>query len=165
MRKMKMLLAACLCWSSLAAAEIKIGVVDLRAALFSSEKAKEFSEDLQREFKSEEDRIRAVGAEAQKLQDRLKKDSAILSESERSKLAAELEEKAQEFNYLKNRFESAVAKRKQNFLQESKPRLDKALEEIVKKEKLQLILPREATLYTGQSLDYTTQLIDILNRQ
>ena len=165
MKKLVALMMACLCWSSLAAAEVKIGIVDVRAALFASNAAKKFSEGLQNEFKNDEEKIRQVGAEAQKLQDRLNKDAAILSEAERNKLSTEFDERVQEFNYLKNRFESAVAKRKQTFIQDSKPRMDKALEQIVKNEKLQLILPREATLYTDQSLDYTTKLIEILNRQ
>ncbi len=165
MKKIVALLMACLCWSGLAAAEVKLGVVDVRAALFASNAAKTFSDKLQKEFKDDEDKIRSVGTEAQKLQDRLNKDAAILSESERNKLSTEFDERVQEFNYLKNRFESTVAKRKQSFIQDSKPKMDKALEEIVKSEKLQLILPREATLYTDQALDYTTKLIDILNRQ
>jgi len=165
MKKIISLLAICLCWSSLASADIKIGVVDVRTALLSSNAAKKFGEEMQVELKDEQTKLRDLGAEAQKLQDRLKKDGPILSESERNRLQAELQAKAEEFSFLKKRFENLVQNREAGFLQESKPRLDAAMEQIIESEKLDLILPREVTLYAGQSIDYTTKIIDLLNKQ
>ncbi|ARU56053.1 MAG: OmpH family outer membrane protein [Pseudomonadales bacterium] len=144
-------------------AETKIAVVDIRAALFNSEAAQAFGEKLKQEFAKDESEVKKVGDEAQKMQERIKKDAAMMSDSERAKMASEFELKAKEFNYLKNKFESAVNTRKQDFLRDSKPKLDRALEEVAKAEKVDLLLPREATLFVVPSLDLTPKVIEKLN--
>jgi len=144
-------------------AEQRIGVVDFRTALLSSDAAKRFGEQLKRDFADEEARLREVGESAQKLQDRLKKDAAIMSDSERTKMSSELEEKAQEFNFLKKKYQNAISKREELFLQESKPKVDEAIRTIAKKEKLDIILPTKLVVYANQGLDLTSKLVDALN--
>lgn len=165
MKKIIALLAICLTWSSLASAEIKIGVVDVRGALLSTSAAKKFGEEMQNEFKDEVTRQRDLAAEVRRLQDRLKKDAAILSEAERRKLGEEVNAKAQEFAFLQNRLENMMKSREAQFFQDSKPGFDAALEQVAKTEKLDLILPREVILYGGQAIDYTAKVIDILNKK
>lgn len=165
MKKIITLLAICLCWSSLASAEMKIGVVDVRTALLSSNAAKKFREEMQNEFKDDYAKLSELGEEGQKLKDRLEKDAAILSEVERRRLGLELKKKAEEFTFMKNQLESTIQSRETEFLQESKPRMDAAIEQIIKTEKLDLVLSREVALYANPSLDYTTRIIDILNKQ
>ena len=94
-------------------AETKIGVVDLRQALFSSEKAQAFSERLQQDFSGEESAVRKAQEEARKLQQRLEQDGAMMNESERSRITAQFQQTVQEFNSLKQRLDSQVANRKQ----------------------------------------------------
>jgi outer membrane protein len=144
-------------------AEAKIGVVDIRAALFSSDAAKAFSKSIAGDFKTQEMEVRSVQEAGHKLQERIKKDAAIMSDSERTKLALQLEEKAKEFKYLKDKLDKSVAARKQVFLQESKPKVDIALKEIVDAGKYDLIFPRESVVYSGQTLDITAQVIEKLN--
>ena len=91
-----LLLVSCIVTSFSVFAEAKIGVVDIRAALFSSDAAKAFSEEMAAEFKTQEMEVRAVQESGHKLQERIKKDAAIMSDTERSKLALELEEKAKQ---------------------------------------------------------------------
>ncbi len=139
-------------------------VVDVRAALFASKAAKSFSEQLKKDFSADEEQIKAVGQEAQKLQDRLKKDGAMMSDSERTKVAEEFEGKAKEFTFLKNKFEAAVNKRKQSFLLESKPKVDEAILKVAKANKLTMLFPKEATLWVEPKLDLTSQVIAELNK-
>jgi outer membrane protein len=143
----------------------KIGLVDMRNALFSSKAAKQFTEDTVSQFKQQDLEVRAVGEEGQKLDLRLKNDAAIMSDSERAKTAADLEEKIQEYKYLKTKLDKALAEKRQQFLEESRPRLDNAINQLVQKEKLDLLLPREAALYAAEGMDYTAQIIDMLDAQ
>jgi outer membrane protein len=144
-------------------AEVKIGLIDMRAALFSSNEAQQFSDKMVADFKQQDLEVRAVGENAQKLEQRLQNDAAIMSDNERSKLAADLEEKIQEFKYLKTKLDKALAEKRQDFLELSRPKLDKAVNDLVSKEKLDLLLPREAALYAGVGMDYTEQVIEMLN--
>lgn len=153
-----------LMFSSSASAAAKIGLLDIRTALFASESAQSFTEKTVDQFKQQDLEVRAVGEEGQKLEQRLKNDAAIMSDSERAKLASDLESKIQEYKYLKSKLDNALAEKRQEFLAESKPRLDKVINELVEEEGLTLLLPREAALYADESLDYTEKVVNKLNK-
>ncbi|MFL1467525.1 OmpH family outer membrane protein [Marinobacter sp. HN1S83] len=147
-----------------ASAETRIGVVDLRQALFSSNEAKTFSESLQRDFADDEAEVRQAQEAARKLKDRLEKDGAMMNESERSQLTTEFQEKVKEFNFLKQRLDSTVASRKQSFLENARPNVDNAVQELLEEHDLDLILPSEAVVYVKPEMNLTDELLDKLNR-
>ncbi|KZX78966.1 hypothetical protein A3715_09070 [Oleiphilus sp. HI0009] len=145
------------------AAETRLGLIDMRAALFSSKAAQSFSDKMVAEFKEQDLEVRAVSEAARKLELRLQNDAAIMSDSERAKLSADLEEKAQEFRYLKTKLDKALAEKRQEFLELSRPNLDMVIADLVAQEKLDVIMPREAALYADPKLDYTQKIIDMLD--
>ncbi|MBK1874221.1 MULTISPECIES: OmpH family outer membrane protein [Marinobacter] len=147
-----------------AVAETRIGVVDLRQALFSSNDAKSFSEAMQRDFAGDEEKVRETQEAARKLKERLEKDGAMMNESERNKLAGEFQEKVKEFNFLKQRLDTTVNQRKQAFLEEARPEVDAAVKELLEENDLDLILPSEAVVYVKPEMNLTPQLLEKLNR-
>ena len=151
-------------FSALSSAETKIGLIDMRTALFSSNAAKAFTEKMVGQYKQQDLEVRAVGEEGQKLELRLKNDAAIMSDNERNKMGSDLEAKIQEYKYLKNKLDKALAERRQEFLAESKPKLDQVINALVEEEKLDLLLPREGVLYASQQMDYTEKVIEKLNK-
>ena len=159
-----MVAAALMALSFPALAETRIGVVDLRQALFSSNDAKSFSESLQKDFAGDEAKVREVQEQARQLKERLEKDGAMMNESERNKLAGEFQEKVKEFNFLKQRLDSTVAQRKQAFLEQARPEVDAAVEELLEENDLDLILPSEAVVYVKPEMNLTPQLLEKLNR-
>lgn len=160
---MAVLLAALMVTTTVAA-ETRIGVVDLRQALFSSKDARAFSEQMQQDFSSEEAKVREAQESARKLQERLEKDGAMMNESERNKMTAEFQEKVKEFNFLKQRLDSTVANRKQQFLEEARPEVDAAVKELLDEHDLDLILPSEAVVYVKPDLNLTEELLEKLDR-
>lgn len=163
-RFLMMFAAVLMAFSFPAMAETRIGVVDLRQALFSSDDAKAFSESLQKDFAGEEAKVREVQEQARKLQERLKKDGAMMNETERNKLAGEFQEKVKEFNYLKQKLDATVSQRKQAFLEEARPEVDAAVKELLEENELDLILPSEAVVYVKPEMNLTSQLLEKLNR-
>ncbi|BEH15121.1 MULTISPECIES: OmpH family outer membrane protein [Marinobacter] len=146
------------------AAETRIGVVDLRQALFSSNDAQSFSEKLQQDFAGEEAKVREAQEQARRLKDRIEKDGAMMNESERNKLTGEFQEKVQEFNFLKQRLDQTVAQRKQQFLENARPEVDAAVKELLEEHNLDLILPSEAVVYVKPEMNLTSELLEKLNR-
>ncbi|MDC0664210.1 OmpH family outer membrane protein [Marinobacter sp. SS21] len=147
-----------------AMAETRIGVVDLRQALFSSDAAQAFSDQLQRDFAEEEANVRAVQDAARELKERLESDGAMMNETERNTLATQFQDKVKEFNFLKQRLDSTVASRKQAFLEQARPDVDAAVKELLEENNLDLILPSEAVVYVKPELNLTTQLLEKLNQ-
>jgi len=148
-----------------AVAEMKIAVIDLRQAVFSSKAAEDFSELLQGELRSEENQVRQAQQEAQKLQDRLEKDGAMMNDAERERLSQEFDQKVRQFQQMKGRFDQAVNQRQQQFLQQARPLVDAAMEQILEEHQLDLILPSEAVVYVTPDRDLTEELIERLNAQ
>lgn len=159
-----LMFAAAMALALPAVAETRVGVVDLRQALFSSNDAKSFSETMQRDFAGDEEKVRAAQEFARDLKERLEKDGAMMNESERNKLAGEFQEKVKEFNFLKQRLDSTVNQRKQAFLEEARPEVDAAVKELLEENDLDLILPSEAVVYVKPEMNLTSQLLDKLNR-
>ena len=165
MLRIKSLLVAVLMLASTQAlADLRIGVVDLRQALFSSDDARAFSETLQKDFSADEAKVRQVQEEARKLRDRLDKDGALMNENERNQLASEFQGKVQEFNSLKQRLDASVSKRKQEFLEQARPQVDAAVKELLEEHELDLILPSEAVIYVRPELNLTDELLEKLNQ-
>lgn len=160
---MAVLLAALMVPTTVAA-ETRIGVVDLRQALFSSSDAKAFSEKMQQDFSGEEQKVREAQEAARKLQQRLEEDGAMMNESERDKISAEFQEKVKEFNFLKQRLDSTVANRKQQFLEDARPEVDAAVKELLEEHDLDLILPSEAVVYVKPDMNLTDELLEKLDR-
>ena len=163
-RLMTILAVALMALSAQVAAETRIGVVDLRQALFSSNDAQAFSEKLQQDFAGDEAQVREAQEAARKLKDRLEKDGAMMNESERNQLAAEFQEKVKEFNFLKQRLDATVNQRKQQFLGGARPEVDAAVKELLEENDLDLILPSEAVVYVKPEMNLTTQLLEKLNQ-
>lgn len=146
------------------AAELKIGVVDLRRAVFTSEDAAGLSQQLQEQFSDEEAAVRKLQEEAQTMRDRLEADGAMMNDTERGRATREFETKVREFNQLRQRLDQAVNQQRQQFLQEAQPEIDAALQGILDERDLDLILPREAAVYAKPELDLTDELIRRLNQ-
>jgi outer membrane protein len=157
------LLSALLAAPVSAVAETKIGVVNLRQALFSSNEARSFTEKLQSDFADDEESVREAQEEARKVKERIEKDAAMMNEEERKQLAGEFQEALKEFNYRKEKLDSAVAKRKQEFLDKARPEVDQAVKELLDEEGLDLVLPAEAVVYVKPSMDLTNKLLQKLN--
>ena len=147
-----------------AMAESRIGVVDLRQALFSSEDAKAFSEQLQRDFAGTEEEVRKAQQEARSLQERLQKDGAMMNESERERLKEEFQAKAQEFTQKKEQLDQTLNTRKQTFLEDARPEVDAAVKELMEEYDLDIILPSETVVYVKPELNLTEALLEKLNQ-
>ena len=145
------------------AAELKVGVIDLRRAVFTSDEAGEFSKRIQEQFKDEEEAVRKIQEEARAMRERLEADGAMMNDTERGKAAREFEAKVAQFNQLRQRLDQAVNQQRAQFLQQAQPQIDEALQNILEERELDLILPREAVVFAKPEMDLTEELIERLN--
>lgn len=148
-----------------ASAEERIGVVNLREAVFSSDAGADFDDVMQGQLKDEQQAIRQLESEAKEMQGRLESDGSMMNESEREDLQAEFEQKAQEYQQRRARFQQAVNQRQQQYLQQSRPTVDAAMETLVEEHDVDIIIPAEAVIYAKPDLDLTDEMIELLNEQ
>ena len=149
--------------SSSVLAEVKVAFVDVQRAILSSEQAKKLQAQIGEEFKDEEAEIRQVSSDATALMQRLQKDSEVMSDSEKMKLSKQIEEKENDFTYLRQKLQNKIQNRQNELFSGTEVRLQKAIEDLVMSDDYDIILPRNAALYVGDLYDITRKVTEKLN--
>lgn len=153
-----------LCFNVIAA-ENKIAVVDIQAAIESSRHMESIQSKLEQEFAPLETDLKKLANDINALQERLVKDAAVIGESESRRLQQEINQKKNAF-----KFEDYEAKRKLSARQQelSMPVLtlaNAALKEIIDEKKLDLVLHKQAVLHNNDAYDITKSLTEKLNKK
>jgi len=149
--------------STSAWAEVKIAVVDVQKAILNSEQAKIYMQQIQKEFQTEEDEIRDLQSDAAKLLERLQKDGEVMSDAEKGKLQGEIQDKNNDFVYLRKKLQKRIDTRQQELFAGVDQKVQKAIEELVLSDDFDLIIPRQAALYVGELYDITRKVTEKLN--
>lgn len=148
---------------SMSAQAADVAILDWRAALLESEAAKSSMNELREQTSGQVQRAEALGQELEQLQQKLQQDGAVMSEAERNSTQQELREKGSEFQQLRAQLQQAQQQKEQAFLQSAKPRLDRAIEEVVSRYDVQVLVDRNAVVYAEDNLDLTREVTQILN--
>lgn len=148
---------------SMSAQAADVAVLDWRAALLESEAAKSSMNELREQTRDQVQRAEVLGRELEQLQQKLQQDGAVMSEAERTSTQQSLREKGGEFQQLRAQIQQAQQQKEQAFLQSAKPRLDQAIEEVVSRHDVQILVDRNAVVYAQDNLDLTQEVTEILN--
>lgn len=146
-------------------AEMKIAVLDYQMALLDSDAAKKYAVDSEKKFAPQLNRLKALENDAKKLQDRLMKDGEKMPQAEFERLELELKQKARDFQVQSQELNEAKATSDNEILQTLKPRLDKAVEEVIKAGNYDLVLDRDAVIDMKPQLDITLRVIERMNQK
>jgi len=146
-----------------ALAEVKVAVVDVQGAILQSEEAKRLLQQIQTEFKEEEEEIRAVQSEAAAMLQRLQKDAEVMSDVEKRRTQQQIESRNNDFVYLRQKLQRQIEERQQELFAGIDGKVQKAIEELVKSEDYDLILPRQAALYVNEIYNITRKVTEKLN--
>lgn len=149
--------------STTAWAEVKIAIVDVQKAILSSEQARGYMEQIQKEFKDDEDEIRNLQTDAAALLERLQKDGEVMSDIEKRKLQRQIEDKNDYFVFLRKKLQKQIDDRQQELFAGIDQKVQKAIEELVLSDDFDIIIPRHAALYVADLYDITRKVTEKLN--
>ncbi|MGE3318850.1 MAG: OmpH family outer membrane protein [Candidatus Berkiella sp.] len=144
---------------ALQADEAKIGVIDMRAVVSNSPQAKAAMEKLKKEFKAREEKIMAQEKSLKEKTEKLQRNSAVMSEAEKSKLEKEVMAGQREMQRLQAEFREDAAMRQQEEMKKVIDKVTAAIDDIAKKEKYDLVFVREAAPYASKQMDITDKVI------
>lgn len=147
-----------------AVAEVKIAVVDVQAAILNSEEAKRLLAQIQEEFKDEEEKIRNIQTEAAVLFERMQKDAEVMSEAEKRRVQQQIESKNNDFVYNRQKLQRLIEERQQELFAGIDQKVQSAIEELVKSDDYDLIVPRQAALYVSEIYNITRKVTEKLNQ-
>ena len=141
-----------------------IAVLDWRQALLESDDAQQSMNELQNQIGSQQQEAEALGQEVQQLQQRLQRDGATMSESQRQEAVQELQEKGGRFQQLRSQVIQARQQSEQQFMQQALPRLESAVDQIMARHDIEVLVDRNGVIQAkGDLLDVTDEVTEILN--
>jgi len=141
----------------------EVGVLDWREALMSSDSAQASMNQLKNRISSQQQQAQSLSEELQQLQQRLQKDGDVMSESERNSVTQQLRQKGGQFQQLRGQISQAQQEAEQQYLKSAKPKLDQAIQKVVSEHDLDMVIDRDAVVYSEDSLDITSEVTQIFN--
>jgi outer membrane protein len=159
------LLSATLCLpgAPAQAQQYKIGYVNPVRALQGSPQAQSALQALEREFTPRRRELEGVDTEIKGMEQRLSKDAAIMSESERSNLERSIYDKKRDFQRDSEEYQEDLNFRRNEELGKIQRQLLEAIQAIAKAQQFDLIVG-EGVIHASEKIDITDQVIEQLKR-
>lgn len=166
---MRKLTQVVLCMAALMAtpafAEMKIAVMNYQMALLESDSAKRYAVDAEKKFGPQLTKLKSLESGAKSIQDKLVKGGDKMQQGERERLELEFKQKARDFQFQSKELNEAKAIADREMLKQLKPKLDKAVEEVIKQGNYDLVFERGAVVDVKPQYDITRQVIERMNKQ
>lgn len=157
-------LALLLLTANAALAEIKIGIVDMRAVITDSEPGKKMKATLTSKFGAERDKLEKQGKDLQKQAESLKNSSSDSREALEEKRGKFIREK-QDLDQKAREFGAKVEKEEMALQNELRAVVMQAAESCAKKLGVNYLVDSGAgILYADQSMDVTKDMMEEVNR-
>ena len=140
------------------AADYKIGVVNAVAVLEAAPQSDTARKKLEKEFSAKDKELVAKQKGLKSLEDRLKKDGAIMSDSERGRLERDILQKRRELKRDQDEFREDVNFRRNEEFGKIQKQIVEAIRDVAANEKYDLVLG-EGVIYASKAVDITDAVI------
>jgi outer membrane protein len=145
-------------------AEMKIAVLNYQMALLESDAAKKYAVDAEKKFGPQLNKLKTLESDAKRIQDSVAKGGQKMQEAERERLELEFKQKARDFQFQSKELNEAKATSDRDMLKQLKPKLDQAVEEVIKKGNYDLVVERGSVVDVKPQFDITRQVIERMNQ-
>ena len=156
-----LLFAALLVFATTANADVKIGYVNASRLLDESPQADEVSKRLKQEFSGKEKDLISKRDTLKKLQDRMTRDGAVMSEAEHAKLDRDIISLQRDVQRRSDEFREDLNLRKNEEMNKLLAVIQAAIANIGKEQKYDLIV-YEGVAYASPTIDLTDIVLDKL---
>lgn len=142
-----------------------VAVLDWQQALLNTSSAQRSMNQLKNQLGSQQQQVKALGEQVQGLQEKLQKNGDVMSDSERQNLIQQLRQKGGQFQEQRASLEKTRSQKEQAFLKQAKPKLDKAIQQVVSKHNVKVLVDRNSVIFAQDSLDLTQEVTNAFNSQ
>ncbi len=166
----RVLLCACLvAWLSIVgtvavAAEIKIGFVNAARVLEEAPQADAARVRLEKEFSPRDKKLVDAQKKVRKLEEKLTRDGAIMSETERRKLERDILSQQRELKRGQEEFREDLNIRRNEAFDTLRRRVFEVINDIAKAEKYDLVIS-DGVVYADERIDITGRVVDQLKNE
>lgn len=139
--------------TSFAQAELKIGFVNVAQVMAESPQAEKAEKDMEREFFPRKNRLDASKSDIQKMEDKLNRDAAVMSEPERKKLQNDILKKMREAKRTEDDLREDLNIRRNEILIDLNKQITQAIDDLAKEGGYDIVL-------TG-GVGYVSDVVDV----
>lgn len=143
-------------------AELKIGFVNVAKVLEKAPQAEKAKKRLEKEFSPRDKHLVSQGKEIKKLEEKLSRDTAVMSESERRRLEKDIVAKKRDAKRSQQEFKEDFNMRRNEELTKLQRRIMEAIKALAKDEKFDLLLT-DGVIFASQQVDVTNQVQEKLS--
>lgn len=161
---MGLALAALLAVAPAANADLKIAYVDAAKVLDQAPQAEQVTSRLKQEFSPRDKALQESRKQLKELEDKMARDGAIMSDTERSRLEREIVVKKRDLQNAADAFRDDLNLRRNDEMNKLLAVVQQAIIGIGKEQKYDLIM-YEGVAYASDAIDITDQVVKKLNTQ
>ncbi|MFY7697812.1 MAG: OmpH family outer membrane protein [Legionella sp.] len=138
----------------------KIGVVDLQKIMQTSTQMKSIQEKLEKAFKPRRDKLVAMEDGLKKDMEKFKRDSAVLSQTQRKELEKKIVATQQQFEREGQQYQQELSTAHNEAMEEFYNKIRAAIAKVAETDKYDIVLQKDAAPYSSQALDVTVKVLD-----
>ncbi|MFO7831761.1 MAG: OmpH family outer membrane protein [Desulfuromonadaceae bacterium] len=160
-----LILTALFVATSVSAAEVKLGFVDLQKALSASQAGQAAKQKMETEIADIEDQVKQRQADLQALQDSLKKQMGMLSDDAKEEKEVEFEQRVRDYQrYVKDK-QDEMKSSEERYTQQILRDLGQQVVTLSEKEGVSMMMEKSQLVYAAPALDYTDKLIEMYDKE
>ncbi len=144
-----------------AAAEVKVGFVDVRKVMELAPQSEEARNSIEKEFAPRDRELLQQQKEVRSLEDRLVKNAAVLSEVERQRKETDIRASKRELRRAQDEFREDLNLRRSQELSKIQQTAREVIQKFAKAEKYDLIVS-EGVIFAGKRVDITDKILERL---
>lgn len=149
--------------ANVGAADIKIGFVNVPRVLEKAPQAEQAKKELEKEFSPRDKRLLSEKKKIKKLEDKLLRDAAVMSENEKRKLEKDVLTKRREVKRNQDEFREDFNIRRNEELGKLQKKVFEGIRSLAKDEKFDLLLT-EGVIYASDAVDVTKKVQERLKK-
>lgn len=150
--------------TSFVMAELKIGFVNVAQVLSESPQAEQAKKEMEREFSPRKNRLVATGKDIRRMEEKLNRDAAVMSDSERKKLQGDILKKSREAKRTEDELREDLNIRRNEIFGKLQKQIFEAIRELAKEGGYDLLLT-DGVVYASKPVDVTAQLQEKLKQK
>lgn len=155
-------LASLLLSATSLAAEMKVGIVNVQAVLSKAPQLEAESIKLQEKFKERSNVLQALQTEIKGMQEKGQKDRMTMSNEDLKALSRDIEFKSAELQLKDKSFKEDVQEGQELANRAVFQLMMKAIDQVARNEKIDVVIRRETTLYAIPGVDLTDKVITLM---
>jgi outer membrane protein len=149
--------AAGLATSSVASAQVKVGVINFQKAILETADIKKASVDMQNKYKPRQTALEAVQRELSDIQTQLQSSQGRLSAAGEAELTARGQRKQRESERLSQDLQADVERERTDILQRAGTRMTEIVKKISEEKGLDMVVEASNTYFFKPALEITTE--------